>query len=296
MSPFVRGISLSVALSLAIPIVDASAQSQEPATDSAIVVEGIKERQRQIRRFVGALTDTHFRGQIPRFDWKVCPVALGLTEVQNRAVTERMRGVAAAAGMPMAERGCDANAILIVTPDKVATMRWLRRAYPELFFNPLGDRIRLDRESPVSAWQIEGRLTRDGIEVPVSGNSYRAELTGISSRITPATRPHFKASVLVIQEDALRGLTTTQLADYAAMRVFARTEPAELDEATVPTILSVIDAPMGAEVPVTLTQWDMGFLRSLYASAENRYAEQQRHEMRRRLEQDLERGGAVGAN
>ena len=25
-----------------------------------------------------------------------------------------------------------------------------------------------------------------------------------------------------------------------------------------------IDAPMGAEVPVTLTQWDMGFLRSLY--------------------------------
>ena len=70
------------------------------------------------------------------------------------------------------------------------------------------------------------------------------------------------ASLVVIQLDALRGLTTTQLADYAAMRVFARTQPSRLQRSTAPTILNIIDTPMNAQVPLTLTQWDLGFLRA----------------------------------
>ena len=96
------------------------------------------------------------------------------------------------------------------------------------------------------------------------------------------------ASLVVIQLDALRGLTTTQLADYAAMRVFARTQPSRLERSSAPTILNVIDAPMNSEVPLTLTQWDLGFLRALYGSAENHYATQQRHEMRRLLRRELD--------
>ena len=299
MSRTLARTALAAALGLASPLAAAAIQPlpQSGASDAEIVIEGRKERQRQIRRFVGSLTDTHFRGQIPRFEWRVCPVALGMPDQQNQRVTERIRRIGAATGVPMADRGCDANAILIVTPDKPATMRMLRQEYPALFFTPLGERIRVDRAAPVSAWQVEGRRTADGLDIGTAGDGrgtyYISEVTGVSSRIRPATRPHFKASVIVIDLASLRGLTSIQLADYAAMRLLARTDPSELDQSTVPTILNVVDAPMGAEVPVTMTQWDLGFLRALYGSAENRYAEQQRHEMRRRLEADLDAGQRI---
>ena len=291
--------SLAVATAIALAGPSASALAQQPGQTGAqsgeeteIVVEGLKERRRQIQRFVGALTDTYVRGQIARFEFEVCPMALGMTDAQNMQVAERIRRIAQAANVPLGERGCDPNAIVIVTPNKPATMRDLRRASPHLFRTALGARIRPNPAEPVSAWQVEGRLTQDGQAVPIvnddMGTYYRTEVTRASSRLAPATRPHFTASIVVIQLDALRGLTATQLADYAAMRMLARTQPSKLDRSTVPTILNVIDAPMGAEVPVTLTQWDLGFLRALYGSEENRYAEQQRHEMRRLLERDLD--------
>lgn len=46
---------------------------------------------------------------------------------------------------------------------------------------------------------------------------------------------------------------------------------------------------MGAEVPITMTQWDLGFLRGLYASTESLRTPAQRTEIRRRLLRDLGR-------
>ena len=294
-----RRFTLAVALALA-GSVAATAQTppQDPSDDSEIVVEGVREREQQIRRFVDALTEAPVRGQIGRFDWAVCPAAAGLPEAQNQEIVTRMRRVAEAAGVPLARANCRANAIVILTPDKAATLRWLRREHPAYFRNALGERIRIaDEDAPATAWQVEGRLTEDGVPVGVSsgagdssnGNYYVVEATRSPSRITANSRPHFMASLVVIQLDALRGLTTTQLADYAAMRVFARTQPSRLQRSTAPTILNIIDTPMNAQVPLTLTQWDLGFLRALYGSAENHYATQQRHEIRRLLRSDLER-------
>jgi hypothetical protein len=121
-----------------------------------------------------------------------------------------------------------------------------------------------------------------------TGNYYVVNGSISASRLTPASRPHFVASLVVIQMDALAGLTTTQLADYAAMRVFARTEPLRLVRASAPTILNILDAPMNSPVPQSLTDWDLGFLRALYGSAENHYASQQRHEIRRMMGRELE--------
>ena len=75
------------------------------------------------------------------------------------------------------------------------------------------------------------------------------------------SRPHFIAAVVVVELDALGGLTVTQLADYAAMRAFARTDPRRLKGTGAPTILSAIEAPMNSPVPLTLTEWDLAFLQ-----------------------------------
>jgi len=98
-----------------------------------------------------------------------------------------------------------------------------------------------------------------------------------------------RTAALVIERRALDGLTTTQLADYAAMRLFARTAPERLAGSTAPTILTIIEAPMGSAVPITLTDWDLAFLRGLYASHNNLYAAEHRSRISRRIANELGR-------
>jgi len=100
-------------------------------------------------------------------------------------------------------------------------------------------------------------------------------------------RQEFSGAVVVVQADAIVGLTTTQLADYAAMRAFVRTDPGKLTEAAANSILNVITTPMGEPVPLTLTAWDMSFLKAYYASRLNSFAANQRSEMRQKMSQDL---------
>jgi hypothetical protein len=119
---------------------------------------------------------------------------------------------------------------------------------------------------------------------------YEQRVWGSSTRIKPAARQEFSGAVVVVQADAIAGLTTTQLADYAAMRAFVRTDPAKLTASAANSILNVVTTPMGAPVPLTITAWDMSFLKAYYASRLNNFAANQRSEMREKMSQDL--GGA----
>ena len=298
-----RGPFIFIGAWLALAAFGASAATSQPTAgdESEIVIEGVRERRQEIQRFVDALTDAPVGGQIARFDWKVCPVAIGLSPAQNIEIGERMRRVAAAAGVPLADPGCNSNAILIVTPDKAQFLRWMRREYPNYFRDPLGQRIWINEDDgPATAWQVEGQLTHDGLVAGAdtgagdasTANHYVVSGVRTASRLVPHMRPHFIASILVVEASALRALSTRQLADYAAMRIFARTDPARLDASNAPTILRLLDAGMDDPVPVTLTQWDLSFLRALYGSAENQFATRQRHQMRLLLGQDLEEAGA----
>jgi hypothetical protein len=81
---------------------------------------------------------------------------------------------------------------------------------------------------------------------------------------------------MVIEAAALPGLSTVQIADYAAMRLLTNADPARLPSGAPSTILSAVEADDEAEVPVTLTAWDLGLLRGLYRSGANLYAPAQR--------------------
>ena len=90
--------------------------------------------------------------------------------------------------------------------------------------------------------------------------------------MVPSARPHFLGAIMVVDVDALAGLTPIQLADYAAMRGFAQTMLEGPGRLTTPTILHVIDTPMGSKVPLTMTEWDFSFLKALYGSDGRNYA------------------------
>jgi len=102
--------------------------------------------------------------------------------------------------------------------------------------------------------------------------------------------PQFVASMVVVERGALTGLSVTQVADFAAMRAYADTNPRRAAKSGAPTILTILDKRNDEMVPVTLTQWDFGYLKSLYATSNAHYASYQRGDMAHELEKDLAKG------
>ena len=295
MPGLIRRFALGAALLAAAPAVAQEPPRQGEGSEIVVTATDVEV---QIRDFVDALTQAPPRGQLSRFERRVCPAAIGIPAGQKQAVVSRIRRVAEAAGLKVGGPRCVPNVLLMVTSDKRAFLEALRRKHDYYFGDLTPSQVRrLVREpGPATAWQLQGPpRDSDGVEQSQGGEAnlpgaeyYVNRSTRLASRVTPAARPHFQAAAVVVEARALEGLTTIQLADYAAMRAFARTDPARLPAGAPATILKVLEAPMGSEVPVTLTDWDLGFLRALYSSSDNLYAAAQRTEMRRRMAEELE--------
>lgn len=268
------------------------AQSPPPAeAGTEIVVTGNRDMEGEVRDFVGALT-TATSGQLARFENAICPFAVGVSARHAQTLATRIRRIAEAVGMDAAKAGCTPNVLVVVTGDKTAFIDALLKKHPD-YFGSLTDRAvrRLARSpGPAAVWHVNGpERDADGEEMSDgSDGAYVNRTTRAGSRMTAATRPQFGAAAVVVEARALEGLTTIQLADYAAMRAFARGDPSKLP-GTAPTILKVLETPMGEPAPITLTAWDLAFLRSLYSAPANLSAAAQRSSIRRGVTKELEK-------
>lgn len=280
-------LSAAAASAMSAPVAPPADQSQQ------IVVEGQRSRARAIHDFVTAVTPSHIGGQLVRYESAVCPAAAGLSSFENQRVAARLRQVAATVGVPLAPEGCAPNTLAIVVDGKNAFIAALRKKYPVYFSRPPDGYIEVPHEpGPATAWHINGLLTANHTPAAVDP-IYHHYLTSSmdSSRLVPSTIPHFLAGVVVIERRAVAGLTTTQVADYAALRLYATTKPQELKR-SASSILGVLDAPMGSAVPLTLTNWDLSFLKGLYHTQDRQYANRQRNQ----IEGLVRRGTAPDTN
>lgn len=289
-----------VAFLVAAGATSVAAQMNSPPQDRTfdeIVVQAVRPSDHQVRDFVRNLTAVPSYEQIGRFHRAVCPVAMGLPEVQSGKIAERMRQVAAAAKVPLAGAGCTPNVFVIIAPDKAAAIDELYRRFPAYFSQMSARHIRELTASPepAAAWQLRGLLTQDGEEaVKATGaDYYTIKGTQSPSRIKAVSKPTFTASVLVVDVNAAAGLTLVQLADYAAMRTLADIDPQRITQVGVPTILTILGQPADKPLPVTLTYWDLAFLKSLYATDNSYLASYQRGDMEKLVKQDTERSGAA---
>lgn len=280
----------TIAACLAAPSV---AQEQPSGTEQApIVIEGHRDRDSEIRELVDALPPARIGENIRRFEHSACPAVLGMPPAQKTLVLARIRAVAEAAGVPLGGPDCRANVLVMVTSDKRRLIEQLSVRYPYFF----GDRSNRQvawiarTPGPAALWHLNGQVDANGRELFSSmGYVPMNRTTAAGSRITVQAHGEFTGSLLVVEGGALDGLTTTQFADYAALRVFSGVDPARLTTPGLSTILRLLDAPMGSEVPVTLTNWDLAFLDSLYASDENIRAASQRSEIRDGMRRRIER-------
>jgi len=273
----------------------AQAHSPDPQQGpSDIVVEGVREQKERVRQFIRSLDDVRTFGQIGRFHTPVCPVVMGFPEAQNRLIAERMKRVASAAGIQTAGSNCEPNVFLIASVGKGGTIKALAKRFPAYFRDMRDREVRKLAASgdPSVAWQVKGLLSADGTtlkKAPMDG-PYINESTNSGSRVRAGTMPQFVASMVVVERGALTGLSVTQVADFAAMRAYADTNPRRAAKSGAPTILTILDKRNDEMVPVTLTQWDFGYLKSLYATSNAHYASYQRGDMAHELEKDLAKG------
>ena len=265
----------------------------QDADDAPIVVTGQKDIEKQIQNFVGALTPTSPRGQIARFEDSICPRAVGFTKEQREVVEDRIKLVVEHAGMKTGGAKCQINMLIIAAPDKADFLKGLGSDHGFLFGDRSPGEIRriLAQPGSATAWQVKGRLNADGHPINLEQGIPVNRTTRLPSLITAAARPYVAGAVVVLDSRALGGLTTTQVADYALMRAFADVDVQKLDVASAPTILRALDARADEEIPLTLTQWDLAFLKGLYSGPNNLYAPSQRSAIGRTIEEEI--GGGV---
>ncbi len=289
-----RKIALIAASLFALAAPAVAQQAADQAPDQAdVVITAREQRDKQSRDYVRALANVPGRDPMARFDrTTVCPGAVGLSPARNAEIAARMRVVAKAAGIAVSDKAdCKPNALVIFAADKEAMVAALEKAHPVYFRDAYGTPIRTPKQvGPATAWHLEGRLDRSGSAVGYNADTGYYELNSPlpPSRTSSTVRPIFIAAVVVIQLDSVVGLSPTQIADYAAMRTLAQTDPEKVKGVSAPTILTILDAPDDAEVPVTLTKWDLGYLRGLYAAAPMRSAATQRDEIKRGIAGDLD--------
>ena len=270
----------------------ATTRDLQPDEQSTIVVTGQRNTEKDMQDFVRALTPATVGGRLSRFEKSICPIATGLPRQQREAVADRMRRVAQSAGIQTGGKSCAPNVVVVVTQDKNAFVQALRRSRSDYFGTMSQRSIRelAQQPGPAVAWQLQGPpVNARGVEMDIDPalGVYVNRTTDPASRLEQAARPQFDGAVVIIERKSLDGLTVTQLGDYAAMRAFAGMDTARLAKSGTPTILRVLEAPMGSEVVASLTQWDLGFLRGLYAAPRNLRAEAQRSAIGRSIAKDV---------
>ena len=288
-----RFVTMSAALLFSLPAIG---QGQQTAPSSSeIVVTGTRQRDEQVRDFVGALTPAP-GGSIPRFIDSACFHVSGLIPAHNEAIVARLRQVAAGAKIPVGSPGCAPNMFVIVTRDKRAFIEMLSARRPMSFGAMTAREIRRLARSPgpASAWQLEGPVSTSGVPLRWDDvfQQYTNSTTETPSRIKILAGRGFDAAALVVEAGALDGLTPTQLADYAGMRLLAKADPARLPANAPSTILTALTTPMGSPTPITMTKWDLGLLRGIYASARDLNPGSQRSQVAGSLLRELDLGDA----
>jgi hypothetical protein len=282
---------------------DALAQST-PAPDRNIVVTGEREpptesqvtEQARNVSIVGNPLDE----PLPRFEDRVCPGVLGLTNEAAEYINQRIRYNAEQFDLRIApdDGTCEPNFIVAFVDDAQNTLVDLarRNGYMLAGLSVTQRGELLDAPGAARVWSNVLARTRDGMPVPsqrdargaperqgstfagsdAAGNPLTASYSmgvppvaagwNAHSKIYMATREDIVSVMVLFDRAQVRGKSLLQLADYATMRGLALTRETS-GEHSAPTILSLFDGD--GPKPDRLTPFDLGYLGSLYRDLAN---------------------------
>jgi hypothetical protein len=256
------------------PAQDQAPEAETEAGEGSIIVTEDRERptsrevSRQARDISDIASDIYDK-PLARIEDRLCPGVIGLRQAAAELMIDRIRWNAERLDMWLADdTACSPNLIIAFVEDGKAQIAELQDKQPWLFQTlPLPERrALLEEDGPVRVWTTAQLRTRDGMPIQRRENLTEPPVVSMwmaHSKIYLTIREDITQVVVLFDRDAVRGKTVIQLADYATMRSFARTKPAEGDAVALDTILTLFDA--NAVSPDGLTEFDQAYLRRVRA-------------------------------
>ncbi|WP_271078547.1 hypothetical protein [Aurantiacibacter sp. MUD61] len=257
------------------------------SAQDTIVVEGERIETADIRSTARDITfgaRSMFQ-PLARYHRPVCPGVYGMSELNAQAIVDRIMTNATLAGVEVSEEpGCGANAWVIVVDDADATLASLLEddSFLTRHLSRYQERMLREQAGDVRAWNmITERNPDTGNVLPSGFEATSAYITGGGSppvnevfgmsRLDLAIRTDIELSVVLVERSALEELDVGALADYATMRLLARTETPRRDSG-ISTVLTMFDPERAADAPRRMTPFDMAYLTALYRSSPTRPA------------------------
>ena len=270
-------LSVALAAAFACPALaqDPGAQAAAGQTDDDIVVTGDRPTRTEVTRQARDVTDigSDVRDRpLARIEDRLCPGVIGLKRDGAELMIDRIRWNAERLHMWMADdTDCRPNLIIAFVEDGQAELAGIADRQPWLFadLTTAQRRALLATEGPVRVWTTALTRTRDGMPIERReslDSPPQVEMWMAHSKLYLTIREDITQTVVLFDREGVKGKSIIQLADYATMRGFARTRPAEGD-ARLDTILALFDP--NHEPPAALTDFDQAYLTNLYREIPN---------------------------
>nr|WP_166178702.1 hypothetical protein [Altererythrobacter segetis] len=204
---------------------------------------------------------------LPRFDGYACPGVIGLSQEYAEMLVGRIRMIAEDLHIPLAPNGnCHPNIFVSFTEDGRADLAAIQKKthlLTDVLTVQEQDEL-LEEPGPVRVLSVVETRMQNGAAMPRRKNLTdipTATMEGGQSLISTATERHITQVVVLFDREHAAGKTLHQLADYAVMRVFARTRDAKGGDAPV-SILGLFDE--NGSPPDGMTAFDRAYLAALY--------------------------------
>lgn len=291
---FRRTGAVLMALAFAVP---SPGLAQEPPPASAtlddVVVTG-RRLEEAVRQYVESVSAPARMRGLARWDDDICVKVVNFQPAVEAEVAGRIREVAEALEIPVEAEGCDPNIVVMGTEDGPALAGAIVDRFRSRFFrfgstrtnrgSAALERFR-DAEGPVRWWHVSMpvhavsgepmiRLPgRPPVSLPCSSRStatFDLSVAGIGGSRTGwrcnAVTDRIIGLWIVVDVNALSGLSAAQLADYLAFVAVAQVDP-DADMSSFDTVLNLFERP---DTVSCITGWDETYLTSLYSGDNER--------------------------
>ena len=282
------GLPALAALGALLLATDANAQLELPENNGPeIVVTGQRVTDDAVREFIRDIGIETYDGQITRWHEPVCPQVTGMRGELNAYVSSTISAVARAAGARSGGFGCRPNVVITVTEEPSEYIAGWRERRHDLFQNvSLPDRRRLiESDDPVRSWSLVNTRGRDGGYGDASSGVLTFRDYGGATRVNRMVHAELGARFVVIDLNQFEGATMQQLSGFIGMMALAEFDIGEPVRGAS-TILNLFHDPAAA--PEDITDWDIAYLRGLYASSGRYFGGVQRGQIRQAMQGELE--------
>lgn len=298
--------SAVIALSLSTTATATKNSAEKVGDNSDIVVTAPKSVKKIIARFIDSAMATptggKHAGQFARFSGAICPSVKGLSEQNNLQIEERIRNVALASDIAVGRENCAPNVHVNIVADGAEALSLIRKKRSDMFDSvPLYKRDLIAKSGgPAYSWKRLDTVSAEANVVQRPDNvtelpsdepdkTYVPALySNVKSRIKKTVKQQITRSFLLIEKDALVGLTTVQIADFAAMRSLIDSEQSTNSDTPSYSILSLFNDGNGPDdAPQSVSEMDLALLSSLYNSPSDVSASMQSSAMIHKMNKEL---------